>query len=234
MKLVLCLLTASCCFAQEAYVFGFLRAHPERRDIPQEEAQTIQKAHLAHLDKMATDGVLVGAGPLVDSPDIRGLLIFKGITLDKARELASQDPAVINKRLRVETFNWISQPGIGDVLRARMQQKPMPEFKMIRHGFVAYRTLPGAPEKIETPEQKALLKAHMDWVRKNETSFAAFGPFEPSKDFFGVGIFHSPDLKLVKKALEDEPFTKAGWVKPEVYQWFVAEGVMPKPPASVP
>ncbi len=104
MRLLLLLLVSLAGWAQpEApYVFGFLRAHPQRKSLPQEQLMEIQKGHMAHLAKMGRENNLVGAGPLDQSPDIRGILIFKGLTVEQARAAAEQDPAVRNERLVVD------------------------------------------------------------------------------------------------------------------------------------
>jgi uncharacterized protein YciI len=154
MRWLLCLcLLGDACVGQESenYVFGFLRTHPERATLPEAEAAAIQKAHLAHIDKMARDGYLVGAGPLSQSPDLRGVLIFRGITIDRAREIASQDPAVINKRLRVHVEEWKAVKGIGEGIAKNMKD-PNFKFKMTRYGFVVSHVTQQTPQDWDSSE----------------------------------------------------------------------------------
>ncbi|HYZ84575.1 MAG TPA: YciI family protein [Bryobacteraceae bacterium] len=226
-SLVCLLLLASVCPAQEAenYVFGFLRAHPERKTLPEAEAQAIQKAHLSHLDKMAKDGVLVGAGPLIESPDLRGVLIFRGLSIEQARQLASQDPAVINKRLHVHLENWTAQKGIGDGI-AKAMKDPNYKFKMTRYGFVVSWLTPDSPKDWNNPEVKAKLNEHIEWMKANRSKFAAFGPFKDSKELLGVIVLRSTDLDAASALMKEEPFVRAGWVRPQLLTWMVAEGVM--------
>jgi len=54
---------------------------------------------MAHIQKMAKDGILIAAGPMGDTPTtISGIFIFKAASLDEARSVASQDPTVVEHR----------------------------------------------------------------------------------------------------------------------------------------
>jgi len=214
------------------YVFGFLRAHPERTDIATEEVQKIQAAHMAHLNKMAADGVLVGAGPLLDSLDLRGVLIFKGITVEQARAAASQDPAVIGKRLRVDVSGWPGPRGIGDKITALLKN-PNAKYTMTKHGLVVYRKTPKSPADLRTsqkPEIREMFARHGAFYQKEIESgrLLAAGPFDDEHpEFHGVRIYKSSDVAELRKFAAEDPMVQAGYAEPLVLVWMVAEGVMP-------
>jgi uncharacterized protein YciI len=92
------------------YFMCFLKTGPDRNH-PEAEAAEIQKQHLAHLANMHTEGHSCVAGPLGSDGDIRGLVIYKTATLEKAIELANMDPAVKAGRLVVEIFPWWAMKG---------------------------------------------------------------------------------------------------------------------------
>lgn len=213
------------------YVFGFLRRHPERKEIPQAEAEAIQKRHLEHLGKMARDHGLVGAGPLADSPDLRGVLIFKGTSLADARAAAAQDPAVVNQRLRVDLADWLSVPGIGDALAAVLKSTAPDAYKMTRHGMAVLWKTPATPADPAAAEFGALRKRHLEQSMKlvAEGKLLAFGPMAASKDFLGVMIYSTTDLQQAMEMAKADPLVAEGWARPEAFVWFVAEGVMPVP-----
>lgn len=230
LALWLCLAAAACCGQDlENYVFGFLRAHPQRATLPQAEAAAIQKAHLAHLDSMAKGGYLVGAGPLGTSADLRGILIFRGITVERARELASRDPAVINKRLRVHVEKWRARPGIGEALAAKMKDDPNFRMTMKHYGFLVYWLTPQAPADWRLGAAREKMAEHKAWLDANAARIAAVGPFADSREFLGVAIFHSAGLDELRKLVAGEPFIKAGWARPELLTLMMAEGVLPEP-----
>lgn len=79
-----------------------------RKEIPEAEAEAIQREHLAHLTKMGESGKMVVAGPFGDQRDasLRGACLYRVATVEEARALAEADPAVKAGRLRVEVVTW--------------------------------------------------------------------------------------------------------------------------------
>jgi uncharacterized protein YciI len=57
---------------------------------------------------MREQGFMVAAGPLSDQVDerLRGVSIYRVDSLDRARELAESDPAVVAGRLEVAAMTW--------------------------------------------------------------------------------------------------------------------------------
>ncbi|MGC3997758.1 MAG: YciI family protein [Anaeromyxobacter sp.] len=83
------------------------------KPLPDAEAQAIQAQHLAHLQKMGAAGKLLVAGPFDDQRDpvYRGACIYRVGSVEEARALAEQDPAVRAGRLRVEVLTWWTEKG---------------------------------------------------------------------------------------------------------------------------
>ena len=76
------------------------------------ELKKLQSEHLAHIGKMAESGKLLVAGPFTDNGDLRGMLIFRIDSLDEAKALAEQDPAVKAGRLTLEWHSWFAAKNI--------------------------------------------------------------------------------------------------------------------------
>ena len=76
------------------------------------EGQALQRQHIGHLQAMARAGKLVVAGPFDDQTDprLRGLCLYR-TSLEEARRLASDDPAVKAGRLEVEVLSWWVEKG---------------------------------------------------------------------------------------------------------------------------
>lgn len=218
-----------CCFAQQnaPYVFGFLRAHPERKPIPEEQAMEIQKAHMEHLGRMGREFGLVGAGPLGDSPDLRGILIFKGVTVEQARAGAEQDPTVLNRRLIVDLAAWPARPGIGDKAIAKMKEPGVPKWSMNKRSIAVYWRTPECPADFTEPKAKAVAMEHHNYLKglEGQGEIFAMAPLIGSKDFVGVVIYKTDDVAAVRKFSESDPFVKAGWVKPQAMPLFIADEV---------
>jgi uncharacterized protein len=97
----------------EPFELVLLQRPANPRGYPPEKLEEIQRAHLAHLGAMAGAGKMVVAGPLGDQPDpkLRGICLYRVGSLDEARKLAEEDPAVKAGRLEVVVMTWYVQKG---------------------------------------------------------------------------------------------------------------------------
>jgi uncharacterized protein YciI len=95
----------------EPFVFGFLMRGTSTSQSP-DEAQAIQKGHLAYMDELHKQGKLVAAGPFGDNTDYRGIVIYRVRDIEEARQLAAGDPAVKAGRLRIDARPWMTFKGI--------------------------------------------------------------------------------------------------------------------------
>ena len=83
------------------YILGVIRKGPNWGKGTEGESNRIQEWHLENIRKMAAAGKLIVAGPLVDDA-LRGIFIFGLSSIDEARTLVGDDPAVKAGRLVVE------------------------------------------------------------------------------------------------------------------------------------
>jgi uncharacterized protein YciI len=97
----------------ERFELVLLRRGPRAAEIPEAQLAELQKQHLAHLKKMLDSGRMVVAGPVSDQPDetLRGICLYRTGSLEEARALAEQDPAVQAGRMRVEVMTWWAPAG---------------------------------------------------------------------------------------------------------------------------
>lgn len=101
-------------YTMKKYFMVFLKSGPERSQ-NQAEAAEIQKKHLEHISWMAEQGYVDIAGPFGDSGEVRGILVMRVPTKERAEELASMDPAVKAGRLVMEIHPWWA--AVGSVLK---------------------------------------------------------------------------------------------------------------------
>ncbi|HSE39577.1 MAG TPA: YciI family protein [Acidobacteriota bacterium] len=95
-------------FELVTYYLGLLYKGPTR-DQSEEESNSIQTAHLKHLESLYHQGILLIAGPLAEDVDLRGIVVLKASSLEEAKSFVDADPAVKAGRLRVELHPWMSQ-----------------------------------------------------------------------------------------------------------------------------
>jgi uncharacterized protein YciI len=110
----------------ESYQLVLLQRPEHPREYAADKLEEIQQAHLAHLRHMAKAGKLLVAGPLDDQPDprLRGIEIFRVGSIEEAKRLAGEDPAVKAGRLEVVVMTWYTEKGaltfpIAEKLRAQ-------------------------------------------------------------------------------------------------------------------
>jgi uncharacterized protein len=117
--LALCVIGAGVILAAEpenyemtTYQVAFLVKGPNWTPAETEETKAIQAGHMDNIGKMAASGKLLIAGPFMDGGDLRGLFIFRVATLEEAKALAEQDPAVKAGRLRLEWHPWFAAKNV--------------------------------------------------------------------------------------------------------------------------
>jgi uncharacterized protein YciI len=93
------------------YAVVFLKRGPKWTAESSPELEKLQQAHLAHMNRMAKEGKLILAGPFMDGGTLRGMCVY-GTSVEDARALASEDPAVKAGRLEVEVKPWFSAKGL--------------------------------------------------------------------------------------------------------------------------
>ena len=99
-------------YEMTSYVMGLLRKGPKWTGSNNEEAQRIQEGHMENIRKMAATGKLVVAGPFTDNGDIRGILIFQETSIEEAKAMVDQDPAIKAGRMIVELHPWFAAAGL--------------------------------------------------------------------------------------------------------------------------
>ncbi|NJW53882.1 YciI family protein [Salinimicrobium oceani] len=97
-------------YLMQQYFIVFLKSGKNRAQ-DSATAATLQEQHLAHLNRMATEGYLSLAGPFGDDSSIRGIAVYNTPTLEMADSLARLDPMVKAGRLEVEIHPWWAAKG---------------------------------------------------------------------------------------------------------------------------
>ena len=108
------------------YVMALLKAGPNR-ERPREEAQRLQAAHRANINRLAAEGKLVLAGPFADDGGLRGIYVFDVPTVAEAEALTRTDPAIQAGQLVMELHPWYGSAALMMVNDVHMRiEKPRP------------------------------------------------------------------------------------------------------------
>jgi len=75
------------------------------------------RGHMENIGRLANEGKLVVAGPLgKNDKNYRGIFILNAATIDEAKTLLDTDPAVKEKLLEAEIFEWYGSAALGEYL----------------------------------------------------------------------------------------------------------------------
>jgi uncharacterized protein len=99
-------------YEMTTYYVAFLYRGPAWSPEDTPERTRLQEGHMANIRKMGETGKLLVAGPFMDDGDLRGLFVFRTSTLEEAKAMAEQDPAVKAGRLRLEWHPWFAAKNI--------------------------------------------------------------------------------------------------------------------------
>lgn len=93
------------------YVLGILRKGPHWGEGTADERKRVQEGHMANIRKMASMGKLIVAGP-IDDTNLRGIFIFGISSVDEAKAMVKNDPAIASERLVVDFYPWYAAVGL--------------------------------------------------------------------------------------------------------------------------
>src|SRR5258708_1915928 len=96
----------------DQYTVTLLVLRPDAPQLTEDEANALQDRHLDHLATLSDQGIISAVGPLVgqDDPRLRGFSIW-AVDADKARELANQDPGVLEGKYEIQVMTWMMAAG---------------------------------------------------------------------------------------------------------------------------
>jgi uncharacterized protein len=96
----------------EAFELAILRRPADATPYDEGTLQRIQREHIAYHAALRAAGDVVTNGPVLDQPDesLRGLTVYCTGSVERARELANNDPAVQAGRLCVDVMRWCVPP----------------------------------------------------------------------------------------------------------------------------
>jgi uncharacterized protein YciI len=213
----------------DTYLFGVLR-RGSVPPAPAAEAEKMQRAHLENMARMAAAGLLVGAGPIGDAGDYRGIFIFRDGMREKIDTMLKDDPLLQSGRLVLDLLTWWGPEKIGDAYFASRKANPDAKDKMQTYQLALL--LKGANRKADDdPETQRIQAGHMAHIRRmgDAGQLVAAGPFVEDQALRGIFVFKLESLEAAKAAAAQDPAVQAGRLVLDIHPWYVAEGVLPEP-----
>ncbi|MBX7185541.1 MAG: YciI family protein [Vicinamibacteria bacterium] len=100
----------------KSYVLVLLKTGP-KADLPKGESDRLFAGHMANIGRLAADGKLVVAGPMVKNDrHYEGVFVFNVKTVKDAEALLATDPAVAAGALAFEAYGWYASAALMEVV----------------------------------------------------------------------------------------------------------------------
>ncbi len=90
------------------------------------QVDSIFHGHMANIQRLASEGKLVLAGPMGDNDkNYEGIFVFNTASVDEARQWLSTDPAIQSKDLDAELYSWYCTAALQEIpaLHKQVQKK---------------------------------------------------------------------------------------------------------------
>ncbi len=99
-------------YGMKMYTLVILKTGPNKID-RKETVDSLFKGHMENIQRMAAAGKLMVAGPIKKNDKAyRGIFILNVKTTEEANELLAKDPAIKEKLLEAELFQWFGSSAL--------------------------------------------------------------------------------------------------------------------------
>lgn len=105
------------------YFFVELITNPDRPELPKAQVDSIQAGHMANIQQMVKEQVLMLAGPFENGG---GIFILKVDSMEAAEKLTSRDPAIKAGRLITKIRPWYTTTGSFTAEEKHKENQPKP------------------------------------------------------------------------------------------------------------
>lgn len=92
----------------QKYRFGLLSRTANVFNFTDQQNQANGEGHMANIQKMANDGLLVMAGPFEEAGKYRGIFIFKDASDETIRKATETDPLISQGILKLTLYDWMT------------------------------------------------------------------------------------------------------------------------------
>ena len=104
-------------YGMKSYVFAVLKTGTNTSTDKELKSKAF-RGHLDNINRLAKENKLIVAGPFGKNENTyRGLFIFNVKTLEEAQELIKTDPAIAEKYLAVDLYNWYGSAALSEYLK---------------------------------------------------------------------------------------------------------------------
>lgn len=108
-------------YGMKSYILVMLKTGPNKMN-DQTKLDILFDGHIRNIQKLADQGKLIVAGPFVkNEKSYRGIFILNMKSIEEAKALLMTDPAIEEKILEPEFFEWYGSAALGEYLKVHQK-----------------------------------------------------------------------------------------------------------------
>lgn len=134
------------------FIFVFLNARQDQPELPKAALDKLMEGHLANIERLASEGKLLVAGPFEGGG---GIFIFNSASTSEVTDWLSTDPGVQAGRWRLELFPYTPRTG-----SACPVKEP---YEMVTYQFIRYTS---TITKFNVQKSGETFKKHDDYLAR--------------------------------------------------------------------
>lgn len=191
----------------QKFIFVFLNKKADAEVITPEQSKKIMEGHMANINRLASEGKLISAGPFEGGG---GLFILNTTSVDEAKAWLDTDPGVQAKRWDIEMFPYT--PRIGSACSVK---EP---YEMVNYTFIRFDAIISKPTAATAP---SIMKKHDEYI----TQLALSGNVV-TEGIFGTGDGGILVMKgeVEKELIEADPGVQQDLIQFQIKKLFIAKG----------
>lgn len=191
----------------QKFTFVFLNKKADAEAITPEQSKKIMEGHMANINRLATEGKLISAGPFEGGG---GIFILNTTSLDEAKSWLDTDPGVQARRWNIEMLPYT--PRVGSACAVK---EP---YEMVSYTFIRFDAIVSKPT---APTAPAILKKHDEYIKQIVSSGNVI-----TEGIFGTGDGGILVMKgdVQKELFESDPGVQEDLIQFQIKKLFIAKG----------
>lgn len=189
-------------------------------DVPKEELQAMQKAHIDNFVRLAKLGELFAAGPMADpQKHKRGIILVEAESEKQLPDLFGPDPYVKQGYMKLEASEIVKMDG---TTKIDFEEKAMDELRIA----VLDRAVGGAGKS--EAELKAANLAHEEyWTKWRAAKKVALRcKFADNSPHFSIILFPKSEDDEIKKLLDGDPMVATKMINYSLMPQYLMKGAV--------
>jgi uncharacterized protein YciI len=206
--IIILFLKISCAASQDKkYTLVFLNKNAEAEKIDKEKSDKIMEGHMANINRLASVGKILAAGPFEGGG---GIFVLNTTSVDEATQWLSTDPGVVAHRWNIEMFSY--QPLVGSICSVA---EP---YEMVHYTFCRFDAVVSKSTASTFPQ---IIKKHDAFIKA----------IVRTGNVVTEGIFGENDGGIVvmkgevdNTVFESDPGVQEGLLEVTIKKLFIAKG----------